>query len=76
MGGIHINYSGTAIMVFIAREARYVYILSRQKFIKNAKNGLFCRGFSKPEACGQTVLPDRTLLIGITLVPKCQNSKI
>ena len=58
----------------IAREARYVYILSRQKFIKNAKNGLFCRGFSKPEACGQTVLPDRTLLIGITLVPKCQNS--
>ena len=41
----------------IASEASYVYILSGQKLIKNAKNG-------PPEACGQTVLPDMSLLIG------------
>ena len=35
-------------------EASYVYILSGQKLIKNAKNGQFW----KPEACSQTVLPD------------------
>ena len=29
----------------IASEASYVYILSGQKFIKNAKNGRFCRIF-------------------------------
>ena len=29
----------------IASEASYVYILSGQKFIKNAKNGPFCRVF-------------------------------
>ena len=27
---------------FIASEASYLYILSRQKFIKSAKNGPFC----------------------------------
>ena len=27
----------------IASEASYVYILSRQKFIENAKNGQFCQ---------------------------------
>ena len=36
----------------------YVYILSGQKFIKNAKNSQFWRVFWNPEACGQTVLPD------------------
>ena len=36
-----------------ASEASYVYILSRQKFIINAKNGLFFRVFEKPDACGQ-----------------------
>ena len=36
------------------------------KFIENAKNaGEF---FFKPEACGQTVLPDRSLLIGQKLM--------
>ena len=45
----------------IASEASYVYILSGQKFIKNAKNGSFWR---VPEACGQTELPDRSVLIG------------
>ena len=43
----------------IASEANYVYILSGQKFIKNAKNGHFW----KPEACSQIVLPDRSILI-------------
>ena len=32
--------------------------------IKNAKNGPFWRVFWKPEACGQTELPDRSVLIG------------
>ena len=45
----------------IASEASYVYILSGQKLIKN---GPFWRVFSKPEACGQTVLPDKSALIG------------
>ena len=52
----------------IASEASYVYILSRQKLIKNAQNSSFWRVFRKPEACGQTVLPDRSLLIGQKLV--------
>ena len=46
----------------IASEASYVYILSGQKFIKNAKNGTFWRVFCKPEVYGQTVLPDMSLL--------------
>ena len=40
----------------IASEASYVYILSGQKFIKNAKN----HPLWQPEAWGQTVLPDMT----------------
>ena len=31
--------------------------------------------FLKPEACGQTVLPDRSVLIGPKIGGKCQNSK-
>ena len=54
-------------------EAKYVYILSGQKLLKNAKNGSFWRFFDKPEACGQTVLPDRSLFIGQKLV---ENAKI
>ena len=46
----------------IASEASNIYILSGQKFIKNAKNNQFWH-FRKPEDCGQTVLPDRALLI-------------
>ena len=37
------------------------------------KNGPFWRFFEKPEACGQTVLPDRSLLIGQKSV---ENAKI
>ena len=48
----------------IASKASYVYILSGQKLIKNAKNASFWRVFWKPEACGQTVLPDRSVLKG------------
>ena len=57
----------------IASKASYFYILSGQKLIKNAKNGQFWRVFDKPEACGQTVLPDMSLLIGQKLV---ENAKI
>ena len=32
--------------------------------------------FWKPEACGQTVLPDRSILIGQKIGGKCQNWKI
>ena len=39
-------------------EASYVYILSGQKLIENAKNGLLWRDF---ENLGQTVLPERIL---------------
>ena len=46
----------------IASEASYVYIFSGQKLIKN------CGEFLKPEAKGQTVLPDRSVLIGQKLV--------
>ena len=37
----------------------YVYIFNGQKLIKNAKNGAFWQVFDQPEACGQTVLPDK-----------------
>ena len=43
----------------IANEASYVYNWSGQKLIENGKNGPFW----KSEACSQTVLPDRSLLI-------------
>ena len=42
----------------IASEASYVYILSGQKFLRNATNGSFWRFFY---VCGQTVLPDRSI---------------
>ena len=48
----------------IASEASYFYILSRQRLIISANNGPFWRVFFKTEACGQTVLPDRSVLKG------------
>ena len=57
----------------IASEASYVYILSGQKLIKKAKKLSILASFWKSEACGQTVLPDRSLL---KIGGKCQNSKI
>ena len=59
------NHRKSLIQLFnIASEASYVYILSGQKSIKVAQNGQFWRVFRKAEACGQTVLPDRSVLIG------------
>ena len=38
-----------------------------QKLNNNAKNGQFWRVFRNPEACCQTVLPDRSVLVGQNL---------
>ena len=56
----------------IASEASYVYILSGQKLIRNAKNGPIWRVFEN-ESCCQKVLPGRSILIGQKLV---ENAKI
>ena len=60
----------------IAREASYIYILSGQKLIKNTKRQkcFILASFWKPEVYGQTVLPDRSILIGQKLVEKAKNS--
>ena len=52
----------------IASVANYVYILSGQKIIKNAKKWSILATFWKLDAFGQTVLPDRSVLIGQKLV--------
>ena len=57
----------------IASGASYVYILSGQKLIKNAKNVPFWRVFENLKLAGQLVLPDRSVLIGQKLV---ENAKI
>ena len=44
----------------IASETSYVYLLSGQKLLKNAKNGQF----SKTRGLSKTVLPDMSKLIG------------
>ena len=50
--------SQTSLISFnIASEASYGYVL----LTKNAKNSQFGK-FWKPEACGQTVLPDKKML--------------
>ena len=46
----------------IASEASYIYILSGQKLIKMPKM-VNLASFWKSEAYGQTVLPDRSVLI-------------
>ena len=56
----------------IASDASYVYILSGQKFIKNAKKSIFAI-FLKTKVYGQTVLPDRSILIRQKLM---KNAKI
>ena len=62
-----------SLLFNFASEVSHVYILSGQKIIKNAKNGQFWRVFETPEVYGQTVLPDRSLLIGQKLM---RNAKI
>jgi len=51
----------------------YIYILSGQKVLKKAKNGQFYEFFWKPEACGKTVLPDRSILIQQKLMKNVKN---
>ena len=53
---------GTLCIVFenLPKSRIQHYILSGQKFIKNAKNGQFGE-FLKPEACSQKVLPDKSI---------------
>ena len=60
----------------IASEASYVYILSGQKLIENAKKWFILASFGKPKAFGQTVLPDKSALIGQKMVKmlKLKNS--
>ena len=52
----------------IVSEASYDYILSGQQLIKNAKMVHW-------GACGQTVLPDRSVLIGQKLVESANIQK-
>ena len=52
----------------------YVYILSGQKFTENAKTAQFGE-FWKPETCGQTELPDRSVFNRKKICGKCQNKK-
>ena len=48
-----------------------------QKFIENTQKGQFGEFLGKTEDCGQTVLPDKSVLIGQKLVenPKIQKFK-
>ena len=46
----------------IASEASYVYILSEQKFIKNAKNYPSGRVFESLKLAVKTVLPEMSIL--------------
>ena len=55
------------------RSELYVYILSGQKLIKKCQKWSNLASFWKPEACGQTELPDRSTLIGQKLV---ENAKV
>ena len=60
----------------IASEASYVYILSGQKLILKCQKLSIWASFWKPEGCGQTVLPDRSVLIGQKLVENAKIKKI
>ena len=47
---------------------------SGQKLDKNAKKWSTMSSFWKPETCGQTVLPDNSVLIGHKIGEKFKNS--
>ena len=57
----------------IASEASYVYILSGQKFVKNAKNGQFWQVLNTWNFRSNSVTRDRSILIGQKLL---ENAKI
>ena len=59
------------VSLLIASEASYVYILSSLKMLKM----VYLVSFWKPEGCGQTVLPDRSLLIGQKIVKNAKTEK-
>ena len=48
-------------------EQRYIYVLSGQKLIENAKKSILV-SFGQPEDCGQTVLQERSIFTGQKLV--------
>ena len=56
-----------------ASEASYVYILSGQSSLKIPKMLNFGNFIRKPESCGQTVLPDWSILEGQKLVINAKN---
>ena len=55
----------------IASEASYIYILSGQKFIKNAKKMVHFSKFLEPEAYGKIVLQNMSLWKGQKNTGKC-----
>ena len=56
--------------------ASYGHILSGQKLPKITKTMINLTSFWNNEPCSQTVLPDRSILIGQKLVEKSHKSKI
>ena len=60
----------------IASNASYVYILSGQKLIEKCQKWSTLASFWKSKACGQTVLPDRSILYGRKLMENLENAKI
>ena len=56
-----------SIIQHCERNELHLYLRGHQ-LIKNAKNGPFGQVFEKHDACGQTVLPDKSILIGQKLV--------
>ena len=60
----------------IASEASYVYIFSGQKLTKIANNDPFWRVLENLKiACGQIVLPDKSILIGQKLMENAKMPK-
>ena len=72
-----VNIFGAKIQIFnIASEASYIYILSRLKLFKKPKKWSILARFWNPKACGQTVLPDRSVLLGQKLAKHAKIGKI
>ena len=65
------------VSFYIASEASNIYIFSAQKLTKSAKKWFILASFCRTKVSGQTVLPDRSILIGQKLVEsaKIQNIK-
>ena len=58
-----------------SKASSYVYILNVQKLIKNAKKWSILASFRKPEAYGQTVLPEKSFPIGDKLIENIKKEK-